>query len=350
MGSERLSSARSHIARVAESMNERIGAGEFGLTPYVVARISEDPRSAGKNKGLRKLIERGLREGWTIKKVAAMSTDAIETQLQAYGVAHSCERFLALAEGRTSAWSLSEVWLASDPTRCRGKDEDFLGLAACELWKRYLPDRPSIEMIDDWMQEGYSLFEERRREDACDIWWRVWTTLYARFRPEMTTMDATAPIYSGRQSIFNWSQDFELELGNVARGDLRFAALGRQYCSEWIAQFCEEDEHLQVNFQRALASFLFRLGETEQTAAVLHSIVEKWPGNIWGYVALADAYSHFFAGEYDLPFDLEKAKSYLKKALALPGLDRADREVVETRLADLKEARHQRKGETGRAS
>ena len=322
-------------AQVASSTGKGFRPGPLGLTPYTIARISEDPRSAGGDRRLRRVIEIGLRRNWTIKKVAAMTTEAIETQLRRYAVAHSRERFLTLAEGRASAWSVSEVWLAHDPITCHGKEEDFLGLAACELWKRYLPDRPSIEMIDDWMQEGYFHIEGKRTADACDVWWRVWTTLRPRFTPAMVTMNGTAPIFRGFQSIFNWSQDFEMHLGNAAIKDLRYAAVGRRYCTEWIAQFRGEDDRMQVSFHRALARFLFRLGEVDNAAATLHTIVEQWPGNIWGYVALADAYSHLFRSERHLPLDLEQAASFLRRALALPGLDRHDRETLMNRLAEV---------------
>jgi SEC-C motif len=113
------------------------------LSAYTITKIAEDPASAGKSRRLRRLIEERARTNWTIAKVALMTTAQIESQLSAYGVEHSKERFLRLAEGLSSAWAVSEIWLEHDPVKCRGKEEDFLGLAACELWKRYLSDRPS---------------------------------------------------------------------------------------------------------------------------------------------------------------------------------------------------------------
>lgn len=309
------------------------------ITPYAIAKIAEDPRSAGDSKRVRGLIERSLRQNWTIQKVAAMTTEAIESQLSAYGVAHSRERFLSLAEGRTSAWSISNSWTAGDPVSCAGKEIDFLGLAACELWKRYLPDRPSVEMIDDWMQEGYDLVEDRKLLETCDVWWRVWCVLLPRFTPAMTTMERAAVVFSGMQALFNWCQDLEMELGNAARKDPRYAAIGRRYCTEWRAQFTDERSGTQVNFGRALAAFLFRMGEVEQAAQVLDGVVEKWPAEVWGYVALADAYSHFFPGECELPLDVERAIGFLERGLAVAGAHRGDREALEERLAELRTRR-----------
>jgi hypothetical protein len=54
----------------------------LGLTPYVVAQIAEDPDSYS-NPRLRELYELHLRDDWTIAKVAALTTEAIEQQLRA---------------------------------------------------------------------------------------------------------------------------------------------------------------------------------------------------------------------------------------------------------------------------
>jgi len=319
----------------ARSVSELLREKDICMTPYTVARISEDPRSAGEAPRLRRIMERGIQERWTTKKVAAMTTEAIEAQLAAFGVKHSHERFVKLASDRNSAWTISEAWRKDDSVKCTEKEEDFLGLAACELWKRLMPDRPSMEMLDDWMQEGYSLVEQNKEPEACSMWWKVWRALLPRFTPEMRTMRVVEEAFSGYQSVFNWSQDFEMHLGNAARHDEHYAAIGRQYCTEWMGQFPDEDHGTQVNFRRALASFLFRLGETAEMSAVLHRLPLEWPEDVWSYVALADAYSHFFPAEYDLPLDVGKAIGYLEQGLAATGRSGRDRDVIEDRLAEL---------------
>jgi len=322
--------------RSARSVSELLREQGLALSPYTIVRITEDPQSAGQASRLRQIMEHGLRERWTMKKVAAMTTEAIEERLADFGVKHTRERLVRLASDRNSAWTISEVWLEDDSVKCTEKEQDFLGLAACELWKRLVPDRPSMEMLDDWMQEGYDLVEQGRTPQACNTWWKVWGALLSRFTPEMRTMNATGAVFSGYQSIFNWSQDFEMYLGNAARNDVQYAAIGRQYCTEWIAQFPDEGDGMQVSLRRALASFLFRLGETAEMSALLHSLPKQWPQNVWSHIALADAYSHFFAGEYDLPLDVGKAIGYLEQGLAADGRTAYDRDVIEERLAELR--------------
>jgi len=193
-----------------------------------------------------------------------------------------------------------------------------------------------MEMLDDWMQEGYGLVEQDKEPEVCSMWWKVWRSLLPRFTPEMRTMHAVEEVFSGYQSVFNWSQDFEMHLGNAARDDGHYAAIGRQYCTEWMAQFPDEDDGMQVSFRRALAWFLSQLGETAEMSAVLHRLPEEWPQNVWSYVALADAYSHFSSREYGLPLDVGKAIGYLEQGLAVVGRSGYDRDVIEHGLAELR--------------
>ena len=306
----------------------------LGLTAYTVAKIAENPGSAGGDSRLRRSIERGLQRNWTIRKVGALGIERLEAQLRDYGVQHSRPRFLQIAEGTDSAWEVSHVWIEQDPVTCVGKEVDFLGLAACELWKRLLPGRPSMEMLDDWMQDGYRLLEEGQRTEACDVWARVWTTLRPRFAPAMTTMEAASETFEGMQCLFNWCQDFKDELEHVARERVRYASLGNQYCLEWAAQFGDERDSIQVSFHRSLAAFLLRLGRRAEGAAVLYSLSVRWPRDVWGYVAAADAHSHLFQWADNLELDLEPRR-FLERGLEVEGLE--DQAVLKERLAALEE-------------
>jgi hypothetical protein len=152
--------------------------------------------------------------------VGALSTERIEAQLRDYGVRHSRERFLALAEATDSAWTISDAWIEQDPVACTGKQ--------------------------------------------------------------------------------------------VAR--------------------------------RTLAACLLRLGSTEEAASVLLRLVERWPRVVWSHVALADAHSHLFRGACNLDLDLDRARHFLERALALGGWEGGDREVLGDRLAEIEERRSRPQG------
>lgn len=131
----------------------------------------------------------------------------------------------------------------------------------------------------------------------------------------MTRMNDTEAVFNGLQSVFNWSQDFEMCLRNATRRDHEYAAIGRTYCAEVLAQFPDEMESIQVNFREALAHFLFKQGRIEEGLSALHEIVERWPKNVWGYIYLSDLYGHFF-GNQGVPLDLGKAEEWIQRGLA----------------------------------
>ena len=329
--------SRSSSYQVSQSLGSM--SPGISITPYSAMKMTENP-SPHFDAELRAKIAQHMRDNWTSDKVARMETEAIEDQLRVYGVEHSRERFLLLAGNRFSAWNVAEVWLNEDDVTCAGtKEEDFLGIAACALWKRWAPDRPSMEMLDDWMQEGYQHQQEGKSASACDIWWKVWQVLVSRFDPSMRTMHAVEPVFSGMQSVFNWSQDFEMELHNASVDAVRYAEIGRDYCEQWLAQFRDEDDPMLVSFRRALSEFLFRLGKSEEGEAILLNNIKRWPSNVWGYVGLADAYSHLFRGASSLPLDLRRAEELLRKGLSVIGDDDRDREVLEERLQEIHERR-----------
>lgn len=304
-----------------------------GLPAYGAAKLAEDRRLLA-DPAMKERVERHLRDDWTLAKVAAMSTEAIEEQLRQCGVRYTREAFLEEARRRFSAWSFAAQWLDSDPVIWHGKKEDFLGIAACELWKRLMPGQPSMEMLDDWMQEGYASAEDGREVEACEAWWRVWQHLRGRLPPHVRTSRAAEAVFHGLQSVGNWCGDFELQLHNAALDDRRFAQIGKQFCEEWLSQFPDEKERALLAFHRAHGNFLLRLGDPHGEA-VLVGITERWPESPWGWAALADEYACPNRAGSPLPRDLVRAREWLERGLSKVT---EDREALEERLRDVRQS------------
>jgi hypothetical protein len=304
------------------------------LSPYTVTKITENTERI-QDPALRRLVEDRLRDGWTIAKVATLSTEELETRVRALGVRHSRESFAKLSAGLASAWSIADAWGARDGLRLASDDEDWLGLAACELWKRYLPDRPSMEMLDDWMQEGYALNRQNRFAEACDIWWKVWSVLRTRFDSSIRRMPDADSVFRGLQSVFNWSQDFVTALNNAAIKDRRYAETGRTYVQEWLAQFTAEDASMQVGFHQTLATFQFLLGDVAGGEATLLAAVGRWPKEPWAHIHVADAYLGTFKFIPSPPRDEVRARAHLERALALAGPDQGLQDAARHRLSDI---------------
>jgi hypothetical protein len=305
------------------------------MSAYVIAKLFEGSEQFAR---MQRVEPEKARLFWTPQKVATLSTEDIMAKLRALGVDASRKSYLALAEGQTSAWTISEQWRVEITKPLLRHAQDFLGLAACELWKRYCPERPSIEMLDDRMQEGYRLASEGQCTKACESWWEVWQTIRSRLHPEMNTTRAAAVVFDGTQCLFNWVQDFELELLNAALEERRYARIGIQLCKEVLALFPGENELFRTNFRANLGEFHFRAGENAEGEGVLLELIRDHPDRAAGYVRLADCFG-YGPPPNGKPIDRERALELLEQALARPVTDAADYDL-EMRLAELREQAH----------
>ena len=277
---------------------------------------------------------------WTPDRVAALDTEQLLDKLGTLGIFTSPAIFVerAAACPTAEAWSLSTTW--RDDLEAAGTlsrfDDDLLGLAACELWKRWCPERPSREMLDDWMQEGYDLSRAGEGEAACERWWSVWQPLRDRMKPEMRTCEEAEPLLRGIQAIFNWVQDFTMELHNAAIDQRRFAAIGEQLCREVLAQFTDEDDLFELNLRSDLGEFLYLDERPDEGEAVLLKMIEDHPDEPAGYTQLASILGYGPRGRRGGgALDLPRAITLLEQAIARP-VRRAEGWDLQARLDDLR--------------
>ncbi|MFO1432686.1 MAG: SEC-C metal-binding domain-containing protein [Candidatus Competibacteraceae bacterium] len=323
VGTERV---RTHVTSPPDSRPTPLA----GMTPYVIAKLFEDSEVFAQMQRLEPEKARGF---WTPRKVAALGTETILAQLRALAVDVSREDYLALAAGQTSAWAISQHWREAIAKPLSRHADDFLGLAACELWKRYCPDRPSIEMLDDQMQQGYRLVREGQGTRTCELWWAIWQTICSRLRPEMSTTWQAAAVFDGSQCLFNWVQDFAIELHNAALAEPRYAKIGVQLCEDVLAHFSGEDDLFLKNFCADLGEFHFLAGAQAEGERVLLALIRDYPDCAAGYVRLADLLGYGHAPDRK-PIDRERARELLEQALARPVADAANYDL-EKRLAEL---------------
>jgi len=300
------------------------------LSPYVVAKTFESSEQFAEMKR-REPARASL--FWTPSRIATLETEELLTHLRELGVDPSQDAFLELAQNRFSAWELSDVWRTKRRQQLSRHDNDFIGVAACELWKRYCPDRPSIEMLDDWMQEGYRFMMNGKGAQACDRWSNVWEVIRPRLRPDMRTCDSAAVVFAGTQVLFNWLQDFALELHNAALDDARYADTGVQLCEGVLIQFPDESELFCLNFRADLGEFYYLAGHPREGERALLDLIHDHPDRSAGYARLSDILANG-ARPGDGSLDPDRAQKLLEDALARPVTDAADYDL-ETRLKDI---------------
>ena len=289
-------------------------------------RIGEGPRKA-------------LMTRWLPSKVAAMSTAEIQERLAKLGIDAAEERYKELARGKDSAWFIgADVWLASVRERLdSGRDEDFICLAACELWKRFIPDTASEEMRVDWLEDGYELMKVDDYTGSSDAWLMLWNWVHPRLTEDMRTLDAADPLLDNAAFTLNWVQDLCMVLRNVAMDQREYADAGVRFCEQLLSHFTEEDARVLDDLRCDLADMLFMRGDRARGEQILTQIVDRRPDEAMGYVRLSDALMDHGGDEADL----DRALSLLEQAAARPVRDPEDWDL-EVRLAQLRESRSDR--------
>ncbi|HET90719.1 MAG TPA: zinc chelation protein SecC [Chloroflexi bacterium] len=287
-----------------------------------------------------KKLAKRLEEGWTFEKIEPMSTDEILTKLNRLGIPMTADDYRAAAQRHESAQLLAEEWYAQYPLQPEGRyDEDFVWMASILLWGRLVPDRISFEQIDNLMQKGYGLVMAGRTAEGCDTWWQVWEWLKEKTTPERNTLERLDADFRGTQEVYNWCQDFEIELGNAGVDDPKYHRLRIRYCQEFLETFSDIDWQMRGNFLRAEAKSYWQLGEIETAETKLEALIEENPDWAWGYIEWSDNYWLF----RDSPKAYDRAEAILKRALARPNLE--DRGDVQDRLDRLQEERAQVSGQ-----
>ena len=282
-----------------------------------------------------------LQEEWFLKKIEPMSTEDILAKLNRLGIPVTKEAYRQAAQRHESASRLAKEWRRQYPIHPEGRyDDDFVWMASIVLWKRLVPDRISFEQIDERMQEGYELSEGQRTTEACDAWWQVWQWLVDKVTPERNTIAALDRAFMGMQSVFNWCQDFGMELGNAGLDDAQYYRHRIRYIQEFLRTFADVDELMRGNFLRAEAESYWRLGDIETAERKFEALIQANPDWAWGYVHWSDLY-WLYRGS---PKNYTRGEQILRRALTCPDLE--DREDVLDRLQSLR-AERARARETG---
>ena len=301
---------------------------DYFISPYVTAKTFQNSDVFSEMK---RLEPEKARRFWTPKNVEKLATEEIIDKLRQVGITTSKNDYLEQTSSQISAWYISNQWLRTlEGNGLLSRfDQDFIGLASCELWKRFCPNYPSIEMIDDQMQNGYGLLNNGENMKACDQWWEVWKNILHILGTEVRTLESSDRVFNGSQSIHNWTQEFSLECYNAALNDGKYAQIGVQFCQEWLTQFSDENGLIEQNFRADLGQFHFLNNDIESGEKVLVKLIEDYPNKSIGYANLSDSLASTRGNSK--PINLPRAKKLLERALAEPVTD-ADSYDLEARL------------------
>jgi hypothetical protein len=186
-------------------------------------------------------------------------------KLHSFGVEIDREWLERNCEQALSAQEIADPLM--DQSRSRGLESDWIWICVATLWRRWFPDQPSFEELDDKMQAGYELLKSSGAVAACRIWLEAWNdVLRLMDKAGIESIEELDERCRGTQSLFNWIQDLESELWNAGLDDRQFLSARMALCEEGLRRFPSDDALLLENRRRALAESNFELGEYWRTA------------------------------------------------------------------------------------
>lgn len=303
--------------------------------------LIEDPEGldeiarAIKDKGQGESFREFIVKSWNIQKVRKMSTQEIIGKLGSMNVKFDPETFKKQAQDYVSAIQLAEDHYYTQDYYALNKDEDFIWLAITELWNRYTPGVINVEMIDDSMQEGYKGLKNRDYEQGIEKWEKAWSMIKSIAPTRIKSVeDADEYVPHLTQSIFNWCQDLEMELGNAGVEDESYYARRIKYCRDFCRTFPQSDETIILNMLAAEADSYAALGDAETADKLYKEIIERFPDNAWAYIGWGDLYCVPLSSKTPTDYDKAEKIYHLGLTMCLEDLD-----IIEDRLMDLEDDR-----------
>ncbi len=242
-----------------------------------------------------------------------ITPEEVINKLRSMGIKFNKKQFLKDVNAFYSAEDIAKNWRKKYTIIIRENwEDDFIWKAALFLWEKFAPHIVSTEKLDDMMQEGYELLEEKKYVEGTELWLDLWEHLKKRFTSDMKSISEAEVVFPGMmQSLFNWCQDFDAELENVGFNDPSFFKKRIEYCNTFCRLFPESDELIIMNLKRAEAESYFHLGETRKGDELFEKMIDEFSDSVWGYMGWGDMYGIMRFNE-KVPIDYKKAnKIYL---------------------------------------
>ena len=269
------------------------------------------------SKELRKLdlgmdFKELLMKAWDSKRLRKMSTQEIINTLESMNIHFDEGQFKTQAKNYISAIQLAEDYYYTQDFTAEELEEDFIWLAIVELWKRFIPEQYTVELIDYAIQDGHDYIEQQNYTDGLKEWESAWNMVKAIVPPEITSMEEADMFIPEPLTDYlsNWCQDFEEELHNGGLEDKVWVKKRIDYTREFYERFAEASDLIIENMLRAEAESYAALGDMEKADNLFEALTKKFPDSVWVYIGWGDIYWR----SKDVP-DYEKAEKVYRLGL-----------------------------------
>ena len=111
---------------------------------YAMHRIYEKEKGKLKLKGMKRRV--------VIPDGRALSDEKLVEKLETFGIGINKDAFQQMVNRFLSAEEMFHWYFDQDHIQLKSdEDEDWLWICLVVLWKRWVPEQPSFEMIDELM-------------------------------------------------------------------------------------------------------------------------------------------------------------------------------------------------------
>lgn len=258
-----------------------------------------------------------------------LSDEELLEKLRGFGLDLDRGGLKTLCEGALSAEEVARPL----QDRCgigHGSQADWIWICLVSLWQRWWPDKVCLELLDDKVQAGYAEEEQDNLSACAGIWLDAWSDVLrlcdAAGIGSIEQFDDRFPM---TQSLYNWSQDFEMALWNAGLRDRELVLARIGVCEEALRRFPREDQLMTENRRRALAESYFEAGMAEKAEELFQTWLATDPSWGWGWIGWADCY----IPRVGQPGNYGRAEELLRRGYSV--CDVRDRDCIAERLQDL---------------
>jgi tetratricopeptide (TPR) repeat protein len=248
---------------------------------------------------------------WNIESVEKMETAEIIEKLHDIHIQFNKDKFIEQAQSYISAEKLADDFYYTQDFEPE-EDEDFIWLAITELWKRLLPDKVNVEMIDDAIFFGYDDAEDEQYEKALEKWKSAWEMMNDVFSENITSTNTIMEMGTFSYPFSEWLVDYGrvfIEIGMYDKAGFERAI---EFIETVFQRFPDIDKDARQELLVIKAESLGLLGNREEAETLIRSVIEQTPDRASAYAV----WGNMYWGSDDSPPDYEKAQEIYELGLS----------------------------------
>jgi hypothetical protein len=283
------------------------------------------PNAASASEDFESFAERT----WMADKLKDMSEAEILRKLDKMGIRTDKMRFVKEVGGHIGVDKVIGKWMSRLSPAVDVPDEEFLVLAAKELWNRWLPDQFAVHRIEDMLVD---YLDNDPGQRILERFVDIWTVLRDR-----VLVPYKCRSFDQFEDKFNFPFELDVIFFDTEADMIQEC---REHPANWdrltllyrdmLDYLTEMQEDNKLNVRRSYAEAHFYKGDENTANKLFKQLIDDHPEWVWGYVGWGDMYNPRLA--YSSNNDKDEAVRLYRL-----GLEKAssDKDILEERIKEL---------------